>query len=214
MDAPAVSSIKYDDIEGRLATGDVLLFHGASGVSTEIETKTSSFFSHAAMVIRPDPARPPFVWQTGPGPIVVDAITHSSHGGAQLSLLRDALVFMSNPAFDDTGFVRQLQLTRIPEFETVAQWAISGLDGTPFSTMQDMQKNFVAGQRHLAVSDQTFFCSELVAHTFMLMGLLPFDPPANAYAPGFFSPERGNMPFLRGASLGPLLQLVPPAAGA
>lgn len=210
MDAPAVSSVKYEDIEDRLATGDILLFHGASGVSVQIETKTSSFFSHSAMVIRPDPAKAPLVWQTGPGPIVVDAITHASHGGAQISVLRDALIFMSNPAFGDTGFVRQLQFARTPEFETVAQWAISGLDGTPFSTMQDMLANFEAGQRHLAVSDQTFFCSELVAHTFMLMGLLPFDPPANAYAPGFFSPERGNLPFLRGASLGPLLQLLPP----
>jgi hypothetical protein len=212
MDAPVVPSVQYEDIEGQLATGDVLIFHGASGVSLEIEKDTSSYFSHAAMVIRPDRSKPPFVWQTGPGPIVVDAITHASHGGAQLSLLRDALAYMSNPAYNDTGFVRQLQFTRGPELETVAQWAISGLDGTPFSTLQDMQKDFTEGQRHIAVSDQTFFCSELVAHTFMLMGLLPFDPPANSYAPGFFSPERGNLPFLRGATLGPLLQLVPPVA--
>jgi hypothetical protein len=214
MDTPAVPTVKYDDIECKLATGDILIFHGTSGISLQIEKETASQFSHAAMVIRPDPSKPPFVWQTGPGPIVVDAITHAAHGGAQLSLLRDALVYMSNPAYNDTGFVRQLQFSRGPEFETVAQWAISGLDGTPFSTMQDMQKDFQEGQRHLAVSDQTFFCSELVAHTFMLMGLLPFDPPANAYAPGFFSPEHGNLPFLRGATLGPLLQLVPPVTPA
>lgn len=210
MDAPAVSSVTYDDIEPHLATGDMLIFHGSSGISLEIEQKTQSYYSHAAMVIRPDASKPPFIWQTGPGPIVIDSMTHAFHGGAQISLLREAMIYMSNPAYGDSSYVRQLEFGRCAEFETVAQWAIAGLDGTPFSTMQDMLKNFEEGQRHVAVSDQTFFCSELAAHTFMLMGLLPFDPPANSYAPGTFSPEYGNLPFLRGATLGPLLQLIPP----
>src|SRR5262245_19505416 len=213
MDAPTAPIINYDDLEPRLATGDVLIFHGTDiKGSIPIQTDTQSGFSHAAMVIRPDPSKPPLVWQTGPGPIVVDAVTHASHGGAQISLLRDALVYMSNPLYGDTGYVRQLQFARSPEFETVAMWAISGLDGTPFSTMDDMQKFYSDGQRHLAVSDQTFFCSELAAHTFMLLGLLPFDPPANAYSPGRFSPEYGNLPWLRGATLGPLMQINPPLA--
>ena len=212
MAAPTAPTIKYDDLEPRLATGDILIFHGSSGISLQIEQKTQSYFSHAAMVIRPDPSKPPLVWQTGPGPIVVDEMTHSSHGGAQISVLRDAIAYMSNPAYGDTGYVRQMQFSRGPEFETVAMWAVAGLDGTPFSTMSDMLKDFNEGQRHIAVSDQTFFCSELAAHTFMLMGLLPFDPPANGYSPGDFSPERGNLPWLRGATLGPLMQLVPPPA--
>jgi hypothetical protein len=102
-----------------------------------------------------------------------------------------------------------------PAMTTSIETVLSRLPARSLSsTMTDMLSNFNEGQRHIAASDQTFFCSELVAHTFMLMGLLPFDPPANAYAPGFFSPEHGNLPFLRGASLGPLLQLVPPTAPA
>jgi len=91
MDAPAVPTVKYDDIEPKLATGDILIFHGASGISLQIEQTTQSQFSHAAMVIRPDPSKPPFVWQTGPGPIVVDAMTmphmaaHSCHTCAMRS---------------------------------------------------------------------------------------------------------------------------------
>jgi hypothetical protein len=210
MDAPIVPSVTYDEIEPQLATGDILIFHGTSGISLQIEQKTSSYFSHTAMVIRPDMSKPPFIWQTGPGPIVQDSLTHSYHGGAQIALLREAMIYMSNPAYGDSSYLRQLQFSRGPEFEIVAQWAIAGLDGTPFGTMQEMLKNFEEGQRSETASDRTFFCSELAAHTYMMMGLLPFDPPANSYAPGTWSPEYGNLPMLRGATLGPLLRLIPP----
>jgi hypothetical protein len=206
--------VKFEDIESMLATGDILLFHGSSEESLRIEDESQSYFSHAAMVIRRDATKPALLWQTGPGPIAVDAMTHASHGGAQLSRVRDALIAETLPSYGDTAYIRQMQFARTPEFEIATQWAISGLDGTPFSTLQDIQKDFEEGQRHIVVSDTTFFCSGLVAHTLMMIGLLPFDPPPNAYPPGWFSPEYGNLPFLRGASLGPLLQLVPPVAPA
>jgi hypothetical protein len=210
---PKDPSVKYDDIEPSLATGDILIFHGTSGVSLTIEQKTHSPFSHTAMVLRPDPTKPPLIWQAGPDAITKDAFTNTMHGGAQLSTLRENLIFMSNPAFGDTGYIRQLRFNRTPEFETVAMWAIAGLDGIPFPELKTMLQEFRVGQKHVATTDQTFFCSELAAHTLMLMGLLPFGPkPPNAYAPGDFSAERPDLPWLRGASLGPQLILVPPQA--
>jgi hypothetical protein len=212
---PKVRSVRYDDIEDSLATGDVLLFHGASGVSLPIESKTHSPFSHAAMVIRPDRGQPPLVWQADPIPLTKDAVTRSMHKGAQISLLRENLIFVTNPKYGDTPYLRRLNFRRSPEFEVVAMWAIAGLDGTPFPKLQAMLTEWTLGaSKHIATTDRTFFCAELVAHTFMLMGLLPFDPPANAYAPGAFGAPSERGPWLRGASLGPILSLIPPPAPA
>jgi hypothetical protein len=48
---------------------------------------------------------------------------------------------------------------------------------------------------------RSIFCTELIAETYMRMGLLPDTPPASAYLPLDFS-ERKKVPFLKGASLG------------
>ena len=224
-----VPSVRYDDIEASLATGDVLIFHGSSGESVTIEQKTHLPFSHSAMVIRPGRNRPPLIWQAAPISLTKDTFTKTLHGGAQISLLRDNLIFVTNPKYGDTPYLRRLKFARTPEFETVAAWAIAGLDGTPFPKLTKLLKQFRAGTRHRATTDRTFFCSELVAHTFMMMGLLPFDPPPNSYAPGYFSSEfaehrgrRGmragphatDLPWLRGASLGREMLLIPPPAPA
>jgi hypothetical protein len=224
---PRDRAVSYDAVESSLATGDILIFHGASGESLTIEDKTHLPFSHAAMVVRPHPRKPPLVWQANPGAITKDTFTKTTHGGAQLALLRPALIDMSNPAYGDTPYLRRLRISRPPEFETVVMWAISGLDGTPFPKLQLLLKQWSLGaKKHVATTDTTFFCSELVAHTFMLLGLLPFDPPPNSYAPGDFSVEffqrRGRravdhataLPWMRGASLGPQLRLIPPKAPA
>jgi hypothetical protein len=48
---------------------------------------------------------------------------------------------------------------------------------------------------------RSIFCTELIAETYMRMGLLPETPPASSYLPLDFS-ERKRIPFLKGASLG------------
>lgn len=208
---PASPKVRYDDIEPSLATGDVLFFHGSEASSLRIEHKTHSEFSHAAMVIRPDQTKPPLIWQAGPEAMIEDYFTKTKHAGAQLSDLREMLTVWAHLDPSYTGYLRQLTFKRSPAFETVALWASVGLDGTPFPALQDMLKEWKAGHKHQTIPDQTFFCSELVAHTFMMMGLLPFDPPANAYAPGDFSTQRQPLRWQRGAALGPQYQLEPPS---
>jgi hypothetical protein len=210
MPASRPPTISYERLEPSLRTGDVFLFHGSSGISLKVEQGTKSQFSHAAMVIRPHPGRRPYLWQTGPSKIVEDRWTHTGHGGAQLGDLREALTFMANPAFGDQAFVRRLRISRSKDFETLARMSVADIDGRPFPTMTQMIRQWQVGQTRRSTSDRTLFCAELVAETYMRMGLLLFDPPPNAYSPHSFSSENPRLPLRKKASLGRELQVAPP----
>jgi hypothetical protein len=215
MEDSGSPTIRYEDLLPTLRTGDVFLFHGDSLISRVVERVTGSRFSHAAMIIRPDPAKPPMLWQTGPDPIVEDEETHSMHGGAQLGLLDADLKLMGIPKFGDVPFVRRLQVERGPDFETLALQAVADIDGRPFPSNPEMLENWLLGLLHIATSDRTLFCAQLVAATFVRMGLLPLDPPVNFYDPKDFSTEYDRLPWLKGATLGPqLLVIQPPQAAA
>jgi hypothetical protein len=169
---------------------------------------TGSRYSHAAMVYRPDPGGPPMLWETGPDPIVPDPRTRTSHGGAQLGDLGLALRTMNRPAFGDTPYVRQLEFERTSEFERMAGEVVRELEGRPFPSMFHMATDWLAGQFHFVTTDKRMYCAELVAATYMRLGLLPFDPPDNFYDPRDFSEEYDRVPWQRGARLGPQYEIV------
>jgi hypothetical protein len=210
MRTPDPKTVSYETIEPRLRTGDVFLFHGKSAISKKVERGTRSRFSHASMVVRPDPSQPPFLWQTGPVKIVRDRLTRTDHGGAQLGDLKEALLLMTSPEYGDQPYLRQLNVNRTPEFEQLAMMIVSDIDGRPFPTMTQMMRQWKAGQSRRSESDRTLFCAELVAETFMRIGLLLLDPPPNAYSPKHFSEQYRRLHLLKGASFGPELKVARP----
>jgi hypothetical protein len=210
MRTPDPRTVVYEDIEPRLRTGDVFLFHGKSAISKKVERGTRSRFSHASMVVRPDVSKPPFLWQTGPVKIVRDRLTRTDHGGAQLGDLKEALLLMTSPEYGDEPYVRQLTLNRTPEFEQLTMMIVSDIDGRPFPTMTQMMQQWKAGQSRRSESDRTLFCAELVAETFMRIGLLLLDPPPNSYSPKSFSSAYKRLRLLKGASFAPELHVTRP----
>ena len=192
-------SISYERLEPTVRTGDVFLFHGESSVSKGVEKATRSRFSHAAMVIRPHLSRRPMLWQTGPKFLVKDQLTLSNHGGAQLGDLHDVLIFMGQPRFGDTPYCRKLNIKRTPEFEKMAMLIVSDIDGRKFPKMTQMARQYAAGTKMRSESDRTLFCAELVAETFMRLGVLFLHPPPNAYSPKHFSEQYHSLPLRHGA---------------
>ena len=201
-------AITYEELAPRLRTADVLVFHGVSIVSRAIERVTGSRYSHAAMIYRPDPQGPPMLWETGPDPIVEDPRTRSKHGGAQLGNLEEALRTMHRPAYGDTPYIRQLEFERTDDFERMATRVVEDLEGRPFPSMVQMMGDWLLGQFHFVTTDKRMYCAELVAATYMRLGLLPFDPPGNFYDPKDFSVEYEKVDWQRGARLGPQYEIV------
>ena len=153
------------------------------------------------------------IWQAGPGGIVVDPAVHAKHGGAQLGDLREALALMEDPKYHDTAFLRRLTVVRPPGFDDAALAVVAELDGRPFPSILGMVESYVLGKLlHVVTSEKSLFCAELVARTYMSMGLLPPSPPANGYSPGSFGVKNESLPLENAASLGPEIRLQRPGA--
>jgi hypothetical protein len=213
MDTHHWPTVRYEGLEPRLRTGDVFLFHGASRRSRIVETATRSEFSHVGMIVRPQAGRPPLLWHTDPRAVTEDTVDDAEHGGAQLNVLTAALAVMTTPRYGDTPFVRQLILERTPEMEEGALQAIAAVDKTPFPSLVRILEEWALGRLHIATSETRMDCAEALALTYQRMGLLPSEPPPNAYAPGDFSAQRMNLPLLGGATLGPQLEVLWSGAG-
>jgi hypothetical protein len=203
-------AIRYVEIEPRLRTGDVFLFHGASRRSRVIEEVTRSRFSHIGMIVRTDQAKPPLLWHSDPRAVTEDSAEDRPHPGAQLNDLAAAMAVMTNPDYGDTPYVRQLILERRPELNEIALQAIAAMDETSFPSLLKIVKEWTLGKLHIATSEPRMDCAEVVAVTYQRMGLLAPEPPANAYAPNDFSAKHEKLKLLEGAALGPQLQVLWP----
>ena len=202
-DSEQTEVARYEDIEGRLRTGDLFVFHGVSAPARIIERMTRSRFSHVGMVMRPNASEPPQIWQSIPKGIA-NALRADRAQGARLDDLRDAMAVLTGPQFANTPFLLSLQVRRGPEVEERARQSVTAWEGARFPSSLDFVIDWILGLLGIATRDTTVDCSELVALTWQRIGLLPRKPPANAYSPEDFSVRH------RGLRLTPEATLVSP----
>jgi len=204
--------IPYDEMLPQVRTGDILLFHGSSKTSREIEFATGSRFSHVGVAIRPDVGRAPLIWQTGPNPITRDPRTHTRHGGAQLGHLLTTLQLMGSVKYGDVPHWRQLKVKRTKKLEDAVLRFVANCEGRAFPSLLRMVEEFLEGQLHVFSGKKTMFCAELVASTYQAAGLLADSPPANWYDPKAFSQAHERLDLQLGASLGQEYEIELPGA--
>jgi signal transduction histidine kinase len=194
-------AVSYNDIELRFQTGDIVLFKGLY-LDRDQRPHPSENWTHAGLIVKIPGHDEPLLWESTPLESIPDQKLGLKKGGPQLVSLRERLLTYET----DVYAWRQLRVARSPEmFRSLFRY-IYKVHRLPFPSQIEVirrviQTRFLLRWWPRRRRYRSIFCTELIAETYMRMGLLPDTPPASAYLPLDFS-ERKKVPFLKGASLG------------
>lgn len=169
-------------------TGDVWLFRGHSTADRIIRTTTNSPVNHVGMALVLDDL-PPLLWHAELGQSLPDLWAGKHHRGVQLHDLRDAVLVWGH-RYGQRAWLRQLHPDVTPEMNDAVLRSVARLDGTPFPTTAKLAGGWLGGRvpgrtaRHAPI--ETAYCAEVLAMTYLEMGLLPRNRKASFYDPGRF----------------------------
>jgi hypothetical protein len=213
---PVIPSIPYSQIKGSLKTGDLFFFYGTSSAAILIEDLEQLVgwppYSHVGMVINDNGNL--YFWDA-PGnggncfqdPYASDPGNRiygtPVHNGCRVAPIEDVLGYYST-VVDQPFNLRQLGSVLSQDSFTALRTFINRVDGLPFpmgpgpdkfKEVSGLMANYVAGQKGMSVLYGTYFCAQLVADSYMHMGLLEMEAyPPNAYAPSAFGAEESARP--------------------
>jgi hypothetical protein len=228
--------LPFPEFLENLQTLDVILMHGLFASSLSVESVEGCDWSHSAMVIVAkdigltgiDPETR-LLWESNVLDIpedakrinpVLDVILKVPKDGPQLVKLSDRISHNITTNDDSDVGARKLYIERKLDMYATLNQVIQSVHSCHFPVSPDgdpgdgEMNNFIMGRfKNLPVTDNSFFCSQLLAHTFKALKLLTQQYTDNSYAPVDFS-EALDVSFFNGAWLGREIMLdiktVPP----
>jgi hypothetical protein len=206
-------TVSYEDLGANARTGDVILMHGTYTSSRIIQFFEGCEWSHSAMIVIAGdlgldlPKDQVLLWESNVHTPARDVILNETKTGPMLVDLKER-IYNNFEHKDDSAFaIRHLYTERDAEMFENLRAAIDETHDAVFPSSKDEFGHFLEGRLHERQAPPgSFFCSQLLAHTFMKLGLVSTLHPDNAYAPADFS-QGLSLPLLRGAFLGPEIQL-------
>jgi hypothetical protein len=185
--------MRYDEIRNQLKTGDVVLFGGATTpFGLAIQLATDSDWTHVGLITRLSGEEGDVLalWESAGLLKAKDLQTGRIDWGVQLTLLSDRI--RQHPG---TVAVRPLkeplrdkELDKLKELRS--KWRakpyerrVSQLIGAAFDSL-----DWLTGGSQTDIS--SFFCSELVAESFIRLGRFGKRPPSSEYTPADFDKGR------------------------
>lgn len=193
------SRIGLDQAVELTRTGDLWLFRGSSTADHAIRMLTNAPVNHVGMAVVLDDL-PPLMWHAELGKGLRDVWTNSHHRGVQLHDLREAVVQWTG-RYEQRAWLRQLDATITREMEDALLRTIARWDGTPFPSTARLAGRWARGRVRRQAGVELTYCAEVVAATYVDMGLLDGSRPTNYYDPGrFWSGD--DLELLAGARLG------------
>lgn len=201
------SSVFYDEIKEELKTGDIILFHGVLLSSELNEVLTGGQWSHVGMVIRPEDigindSEGLLLWESNTLVNLQDVELNKSKMGPMLINLRQRLITDVKDKKDSKFQLRYNQCQISEKMIEKLKLFIKEVHSDTFvKTSLDMKIEFLEGRIfNKKINNNDYFCSELIADTYIHMGLLTTKYPANSYEPKDFSSE-GILPFIKRGTL-------------
>lgn len=208
----------YAQAEAGFQTGDILLFEGKSPLDYMIQEVEGSLYNHVGMIIRQGDTL--YFWDApGGGNQFPDPYrSNQPHTGCRVAPLEALLEYYMSE--EVALFYRQLQTPLSADQIAALNIFINQADGLPFPfqtpSLPDeanlglgLMGSFLLGNLFKATIAGSYFCAQLVADTYMHMGLLPISPfPANSYSPATFASYDPDKLPLVNCSLGSVIQLI------
>ena len=185
----APTPVPLDDALAHTRSGDLWLFRGRTPADRAIHLATNSPINHVGIAVVVDDL-PPLIWHAALDRKLVDVWAAEHRRGTQLNRLEAAV----RRWHDDLGnrvWFRSIRPELTDEHERRLLEVIEDMDGRGFPAGLGMARRWLAGRARRDAGLETVYCAEVVAETFIRMGLLPPDRPANWYDPGrFWSGDR------------------------
>ncbi len=197
-----MAAIPYSEIKNKLQTGDLVLFSGKYSISKLVERLEHSKWSHVAMVVRIPDIDELLLWESTALTNLPDEIYHDNKTGPKVVKLLDRLRTYGSdvsPYVPPEYAIRQLEVERTPEMLSELSNLFCNLHGIPNPGEWKMILEVLEGRIFNIKSKlDNYTCSQLVAESYIAMGLLSGKRATNGYMPMDFSSD-GNLKLLKGS---------------
>lgn len=199
----------YEELKNDLRTGDIILMHGLYPSSHVIEGFEQSLWSHSAIIVLADDIdidtgdEKILLWEANVSTPVEDIILKKAKTGPMLVKLSERFKYNIEHKDDSKFAIRHLYTEdrnsqMFDNFKKVIKQVHSATFPDTKHEMRDPVEGRIFGKQ---TNLETMFCSELVAYTYMKLGLLTTIHPSNSYFPIDFS-DKLSVSLLKRAWLG------------
>ncbi len=195
----------YNDLRPKLKTGDVVLMSGRGIESAAIKLATRSKWSHVGQLVVIPQWDLILLWESTTLSNIVDMVTGVAHRGVSLVALSERL-----RAYKGRTALRALSRPLTAEMDEGLQRFRHEVRELPYedNSMELLKSAWDGGGGMNEADLSSLFCSELLAESWMRVGLLGTQQPANEYVPrDFSSGARKPLPLFQGYTLLPEVQL-------
>jgi hypothetical protein len=197
--------VTYDEIKGSLQTGDLLFCHGIFPEALQVEAMQGSPWSHIGMVVKLPGFEELLFWESTTTQTLPDVVEHRIKTGPMLVTLRERIATDVSEGYDALFAFRLLKGERNDEMLTKLKRFIEEVHDASFPSLERMAIELLEGKLfHVQAGFSSFFCSELVAETYMRLGIMDRSMPSNSYRPVDLS-DRTDLPFINGYRLDDVL---------